>query len=207
MSTVVVCLGQEIAETKLVGASGFKDVVAEVLATAGQSVKAGDPLVKLDDRHLRAELAARKADLQVTDSQVKVNAAVPEDVTHQLGFAEKLPDKSAISSEELTRRRSAVETARARLDEAESRVASAAAQIKMVETQIERSIVRAPVDGEVLQMKIHPGEFAPAGITTTPLVLLGRLDPLRIRVDVDCTRHGPSGPQRKQRPPFVATPI
>jgi HlyD family secretion protein len=161
------------------------DVVTEVLAIASQSVKAGDPLFKLDDRHLRAELAARQTDWQVAGSQVKVNAAVLDDVTHQFGFAERLPDKSAISSEELTRRRSAVETARARLEEAESRVASAAAQIKMVETQIERSIVRAPVDGEVLQVKIHPGEFAPAGVTSTPLVLLGRLKPLHIRVDVD----------------------
>jgi HlyD family secretion protein len=161
------------------------DVVIEVLAIAGQSVKAGDPLFKLDDRHLRAERAARQADLQVAGSQVKVNAAVLDDVTHQLGFAERLPDKSAISSEELTQRRSAVETARARLDEAESRAASAAAQMKMVETQIERSIVRAPVDGEVLQVKIHPGEFAPAAVTSTPLVLLGRLKPLHIRVDVD----------------------
>jgi len=45
---------------------------------------------------------------------------------------------------------------------ADARVASAAAQIKMVETRIERSIVRASVDSEVLQVKIHPGKFAPA---------------------------------------------
>src|SRR5262249_1185344 len=45
--------------------------------------------------------------------------------------------------------------------------------------------VRASVDGEVLQVKIHPGEFAPAGITATPLVILGRLNPLYLRVDVD----------------------
>ena len=55
----------------------------------------------------------------------------------------------------------------------------------MIQTQIERSLVRASVDGEVLQVKIHPGEFAPAGVTATPLVLLGRLKPLHIRVDVD----------------------
>jgi hypothetical protein len=41
------------------------------------------------------------------------------------------------------------------------------------------------VDGEVLQVKVHPGEFAPAGVTSTPLILLGKLKPLHIRVDVD----------------------
>jgi HlyD family secretion protein len=161
------------------------DIVAEVAVTVGQSVKAGDPLFKLDDRQRRADLAGRQAELRVAESQAKVNAAMLEDVSRQLNFAESLRDKSAISSEELTRRRSAVETAQARLEEARAQVVSASAQMKMIETQIERSTVRAPVEGEILQVKVHPGEFAPAGVTSTPLVLLGRLKPLHVRVDVD----------------------
>src|SRR5438876_7702093 len=161
------------------------DVVSEVLVAVDQAVKAGDPLFRLDDRHLRAELAMRQADLRVAESQVKVNAAMLDDASHQLGFFESLKDKNAISAEDLTRRRSAVETAQARLDEAKAQVVSAAAQIQMTETNLERSIVRAPMDGDVLQVKIHPGEFAPAGVTPTPLILLGRLKPLHIRVDVD----------------------
>src|SRR5260221_1333310 len=163
----------------------LSDVVTEVPVTVGQAVKVGDPLFKLDDRQRRADLAARQAELRVAESEVKVNAAVLDDAARQLNFAENLRDKSAISSEELARRRSAVETAQARLDEASAQVASAAAQIQIIETQIERSTVRASVDGQVLQVKVHPGEFAPAGVTATPLVLLGRLKPLHIRVDVD----------------------
>ena len=161
------------------------DVVSEVWVGVDQTVKAGDPLFKLDDRHLRAELAMRQADLRVAESQVKVNDTMLDDASRQLGFFESLKDKSAISAEELARRRSAVETAQARLDEAKAHVAAAVAQIQMTETNLERSIVRAPMDGDVLQVKIHPGEFAPAGVTATPLILLGRLKPLHIRVDVD----------------------
>ncbi len=165
--------------------SPLSDVVAEVSATVGQTVKTGDPLFKLDDRQRLADLEGRRAELQVAEGQRKVNAASLDDVTRQLKFAESLPDKTAISAEELTRRRSAVETAQARLDAAKAQVTSAEAQIKVIQTQIERSIVRASVDGEVLQVKIHPGEFALAGITATPLVVLGRLKPLYVRVDVD----------------------
>src|SRR5881409_3292712 len=161
------------------------DVVSEVVVTVDQPVKTGDPLFKLDDRQLCAELAMRQADLRVAESQVKVNAAMLEDASRQLSFFESLKDKNAISAEDLTRRRSAVETAQARLDEAKAQVAAATAQIQMTQTNIERSIVRAPIDGDVLQVKVHPGEFAPAGVTATPLVLLGRLKPLHIRVDVD----------------------
>jgi multidrug efflux pump subunit AcrA (membrane-fusion protein) len=161
------------------------DVVTEVLVTAGQTVKAGDVLFKLDDRQRRADLAAREAELRVAESQVRVESAMLDDVARQLSFAENLTDKGAISAEELARRRYAVETAKARLEAAKTQAASAAAQFKVIEAQIERSIVRASVEGEVLQVKIHPGEFAPAGVTATPLVLLGRLKPLHIRVDVD----------------------
>jgi HlyD family secretion protein len=161
------------------------DIVREICVRVDQPVKAGDALFKLDARHLRAELAMRQADLRVAESQVKVSAAVLEDVSRQLNFYESLKDKNAISAEDLTRRRSAVETAHAQLDEAKARVVAVTAQIQFSETQIERSIVRAPIDGDVLQVKVHPGEFAPAGVTATPLVLLGRLKPLHVRVDVD----------------------
>lgn len=163
----------------------LSDVVSEVLVVVGQSVKAGDPLFQLDDRQRRADLLARQAELEMAETQVKVNQAELADATHQRNFLEAVRDKGAISSEELAKRRSAVETAEARIAAAKAQVAAAQAQIKIAETQIERSTVRAPVDGEVLQVKIHPGEFAPAGATSTPLVLLGQLRPLNVRVDVD----------------------
>jgi HlyD family secretion protein len=165
--------------------SSLSEVVTEVPVVVGQVVKCGEPLFKLDARQLRAELAARQADLGVADTQVKVNAALLDDAQHQLDFVETLSDKRAISSEEYAKRRYAAEAARARLEAARAQVAAAAAQVKSMETQIERSTVRAPIDGEVLQVKIHVGEYAPAGVTASPLMMLGRLKPLNVRVDVD----------------------
>jgi HlyD family secretion protein len=45
--------------------------------------------------------------------------------------------------------------------------------------------VRAPVAGAILQANVWPGEYAPSGPLPTPLMLLGRVDPLHVRVDVD----------------------
>ncbi|HZR17687.1 MAG TPA: efflux RND transporter periplasmic adaptor subunit [Verrucomicrobiae bacterium] len=163
----------------------LSEVVAEVPVVVGQVVKCGEPLFKLDVRQLQADLAARRADLLVAQRQVKVDATLVEDAQQQLDFADTLSDKRAISSEELSKRRFASGTAKARLEAARAQVAAAEAQVKSVETQIERSVVRSPIDGEVLQVKIHVGEYAPASVTATPLVLLGRLKPLNIRVDVD----------------------
>jgi RND family efflux transporter MFP subunit len=163
----------------------ISEVVMEVPVVVGQKVKVGEPLFKLDDRQLQADLRTRQAELAVAETQVHVDTALSEDAHEQLNFAETLLDKRAISSEELAKRRHAAQAARARREAAVAQVATAAAQVKSLETQIERSVVRAPIDGEVLQVKIHVGEYAPAGVTPTPLILLGRLKPLNIRVDVD----------------------
>jgi multidrug efflux pump subunit AcrA (membrane-fusion protein) len=163
----------------------LSEVVIEVPVVVGQKVQAGDPLFRLDDRQLKADLLARQADLGVAETQVDVDTALSNDAKEQLNFAETLSDKRAMSTEELARRRHAAEAAHARREAAKAQVAAVAAQVKSIETQIERSTVRAPIDGEVLQVKIHVGEYAPAGVTPTPLILLGRLKPLNIRVDVD----------------------
>ena len=160
-------------------------VVDQVFLSVGQSVKAGDPLFVLDTRQLRADLAVRRSSLAVAKSGIRVARAHLDDLQRSLDFAEGLTDKRAISVEETTRRRSAVETAKAQFEEAESQASSAQAQVRSVETEIERSTVRAPLDAQVLQVKIHVGEYAPTAVTATPLILLGGLRPLNVRVDVD----------------------
>jgi multidrug efflux pump subunit AcrA (membrane-fusion protein) len=57
--------------------------------------------------------------------------------------------------------------------------------LQAVQTDLERLTVRAPVDGQVLQLKVHLGEFAQTGVLSQALILLGRVDPLNVRVDVD----------------------
>jgi len=160
-------------------------VVSEIYVSVGSEVKAGDPLFRLDDRDLRAQQEVRRAALRVAEASVKVEKASLADLKNQLERAEILCNKQVISVDELDRRRYAVQIAKAKLAQAKADVISAKAQIKETETNLDRIIVRAPVDGEILQLKIHPGEFAPAGVTQTPLILFGNVKPLNVRVDVD----------------------
>jgi multidrug efflux pump subunit AcrA (membrane-fusion protein) len=160
-------------------------VVVRVFVSAGQTVRAGDPLFELETRRLRSDLAVRQQAVSVARARVSVAEARIADVQRQLEFAEQVQDKRAISAEELTRRRSAVETAAAELGHARTEVAAAEAQAEAVQVELERSIVRAPLAAEVLQVKVRVGEFAPAAPTAAPLILLGRATPLHVRVDVD----------------------
>ena len=160
-------------------------VVTRVFVTAGQSVGKGDPLFELDTRQLGADLAVRQQAVSVARARTHVAEARVADLQRQLDFVEQVKDKRAISAEEVTHRRSAVETASAELEGARTEIAAAESQAHAVQVDLNRSVVRAPLAAEVLQVKVRVGEFAPASTTTSPLMVLGRLKPLHVRVDVD----------------------
>jgi multidrug efflux pump subunit AcrA (membrane-fusion protein) len=117
-------------------------VVMRVFVTAGQAVKAGDPLFELDVRQVRADLAVRQQAVAVARARSAVAYARLEDLRRQLEFAEQVKDRRAISAEELARRRSAVETAAAELQEAKAQVSAAESQAGAALVEVERSTVR-----------------------------------------------------------------
>jgi HlyD family secretion protein len=160
-------------------------VVTKVFVTAGETVKKGQPLFEIDTRHLEADLGVKQRAVAVAQTQVAVAKARLADLTRQLEFVERVTDKRAVTAEEISRRRSAVDTAATELQAAEAEVAAGESQVRAVQTEMERSIIRAPLATEVLQVKIRVGEFAPAAPTSHPLILLGRSKPLHVRVDVD----------------------
>jgi RND family efflux transporter MFP subunit len=146
-------------------------IVARVYVKVAQRVKAGDPLFLIDDR-------ARRADLAVRDTKVLEAEANLQDFKAQLTIAENVKDSRAISIDDLNKRRYAVQAAEARLANARSEADSAKVDIDLL-------TVRAPITSEILQVNIRPGEFAPSGVAAQPLILLGNLDRLHVRVDID----------------------
>ncbi len=69
--------------------------------------------------------------------------------------------------------------------QAKADVGSAEAQVAQTATQISRCMITAPVSGEVLQLKIHVGEYAQVGPLATPLMVLGETRQLNVRTDID----------------------
>ena len=159
-STENIAVGTEIA-----------GVVTNIYVDVGSRVRKGDPLFSIDSRATRAELATRQAAVQVAE------AALAE-AKYQLDLGKRLSDQKVLSVEENNNRGFAAQ-------KAEAQLAQARAQLKSIETDLERLTVRAPVDGQVLQVKVHLGEFAPTGALPTPLILLGSVDKLHVRVDVE----------------------
>ena len=155
-------------------------------------------------RLARLQEAPRQEEIPPARARVQEAEALLEDLRLQLKAAEGIGDPRAISREDLNKRRYAVQAAEARLTQARTNlelltagtwkadlevaraeVERAAAEVRAARVEIERLTVRAPVAGHVLQVNIRPGEFAAAGPAAQPLMLLGDLDRLQVRVDID----------------------
>ena len=160
-------------------------IVKTVTVKVGDQVKSGAPLFSLDDRDNHAELVVKQADLAKAQADVKVAEATLTDTNSLLNLAQAVTDRRAISSEELLKRRNAMLVAKARLESANALVQQTRAGIANTQTTLDRLIVRAPVDSEVLQVNIRAGEFAQAGALNSPLLVLGNLDQFHVRVDID----------------------
>lgn len=161
------------------------DIVTRLPVKVGDKVRAGAVLFALDDREPKARLAIREADLAKARAEVRVAGASVRESRSLNAIAQAVTDRRAISEEELVRRSNALAIARSRLASAEAQVRQAEAAVADVRTALDRLVVKAPLAGQILQVNIRPGEFAAAGASAEPPVVLGNLDDLHVRVDID----------------------
>ena len=188
----------------------------------GKQVQAGDPLFRVDDRQLKAQLAFQQANLAAAEARlakldemprpeeippaearVKAAEAAVWRTKDQFERATKLLASNSIGAEEqIAKQRTYEESvqqwqqANAELkllkagawepDKAIARaeIVQAKAQIQEIQTDIDRALVRAPVNGRVLQVNVRPGEFVGASPGQS-LMVLGDSGKLHVRVDID----------------------
>lgn len=80
-----------------------------------------------------------------------------------------------------------VELLTAQRHEAEAKLAQAKAALEQAQIALDKTVVRAPIAGEILKVNVRLGEYAQAGVLATPLMTMGSVDPLHVRVDIDET--------------------
>jgi RND family efflux transporter MFP subunit len=162
----------ESASENIAIATPVSGTVEQVHVVVGAAVRIGDPLFTIESRELKAQSEVARANLAVAKRELA-------DAREQYQLWSSVKDRRAVSEEEFIKRKNAVGIF-------SERVVLAEAQLKAIETEVERRIIRAPIDGKVLQVKVRVGEFAPAQVAATPLMLLGKVEPvLHVRVDVD----------------------
>jgi HlyD family secretion protein len=124
--------------------SGYR--VAQVLVDQDAQVRAGEPLARLDDTLLRAQIAQMRA-------QVDAQKVASERSVAEAQRVAGLDNQGVLPEEQIVERRLAARTANANVEAAQ-------AQLNDLLTRETLMTVRAPVGGLVLERTVRPGDIA-----------------------------------------------
>jgi len=142
-------------------------VVEEVAVSAGQHVKQGDLLLRMDQREAKAALLGVKA--KVARARIATESAGRE--RHR---SQELFDRGLIAIEEL--KEAELKEAAAIAEEESAKAAEAAAQVAL-----ERTELRAPFDGIVVARNVWKGAVIYKTIQQEPLIVLAPDDKMIAR--------------------------
>lgn len=179
---VVVELEAGVERAAVAAAEAEVEAAAAQLERAVRGSRSEDVRAAIAD----AETAAARAELtRGVSARLQQVAAAGGATADELDRARRAAEADASAARAADARRAAVLAGSRREDVRLARAQLAAAQARrdQARAQLERLMVRAPVAGEVLQVKYRVGEhYAPGG---EPLLVLGDTSALRVRLDVD----------------------
>jgi len=159
-------------------------LVAKLFVAVGEKVKKGEALFQLDDREARARLLTAESQLGSLRAALQAEQAMLGDAADQFERTAKLRRENVASEDELKRKQFQMENWKARVAKIEADIAAAQAQVSAARTDLDILTVRSPRAGETLQVNVREGEYANVN-PTEPLIILGEVDTLQIRADVD----------------------
>ncbi len=178
------CVMQPKATIEL--GSPEEGIVDEVLVERGDVVKEGDVVAKLDMRleRLAVELARLRAqgDVDIRSGREQLDFRRRE-VARVGELREKdMASQKNYDEADIEARLAALSLERAQLEHAIARV-----EYDRAKTQLERRMIRSPVDGVVVEVTISPGEYA---YEQAPVMTIAQIDPLNVEVYVPIERYG-----------------
>jgi len=159
--------GSERAFTGIVGARvesnlGFRvpGKIVERLVDVGQQVKAGQPLMRIDETDLRLALTAKR------NAVTAARAVLTQASADERRYAVLVKDGLATTPQRY-------EQAKAALDTATAQLAAAEAEANVSENEAAYSVLVADADGTVIETLAEPGQVVSAGQAVVRLAHAG----------------------------------
>jgi multidrug efflux system membrane fusion protein len=147
--------------------SGFVD---KIHFKDGQLVKEGDPLFTIDPRPFEIAVESAKADIARAEALVELAET-------EVARAEPLVKSGAVTERDFTQRSANLSVARAQLQ-------VAGASLKSAELNLEWTVVRAPISGQISNHKVDVGNLVIGGAQeNTLLTTIVSLDPIHFVFD------------------------
>jgi len=183
---VISATGTLSATSTVTVGSQVSGQITDVLVDFNDAVEKGQVLARIDPATFQAQIEQGSA--QVNSARASLAQAQATLRNAQLDYDRK----AALAGQQLVAR-SDVDLARAALDQARAQATAAQAQIvqQTAATQtsrinVERTVIRSPVDGTILTRSIEPGQTVAASLQAPELFTIAEdLRKMRIELAVD----------------------
>lgn len=153
--------------------------VAEVRVRSGESVRRGQPLVRLAEDTLRDQLRQAEASVTLAEAQARESRARVAELEAQVRRTRALAEEELVSRMQLETQEAQLEAVEASAAQAQARVEQSRATLEERRTAISKAVIRAPVTGRVGQRNAEVGMLVNPN---TLLFLIGNLDQVRVEI-------------------------
>lgn len=188
----VTASGKITAKTKVDISPDIQGRIIKILVKEGDHVKKGDVLLRIDPSQYEAQLA--RAEAAVSSAQASSVQAVAnrDQALRAQQRAQELKHTNAnlISDEQLEQAQTSFKIADATAISAQHQVDQANASLHEAQDQLSKTVIKAPIDGEVTRVAVEEGEVAVPGTFSKDVGLLmtvSDLSVINLKVQVDET--------------------
>ncbi len=163
---------------------GIAGLVASIPVKKGQQVRAGQVLLRIDDREYLADVTLASRQLDAAEASARQACLTAEQAERDRVRAEDLDRSNLIAKQALETARTQAETSAAACAAARQQVKEAQATLEVAKATEAKTIMIAPFDGVVLDVTTEVGEWispSPPGVPIPPVIDL--IDPNALYVD------------------------
>ncbi len=171
--------------TVIVG-SQISGQVTDVLVDFNDTVEAGQVIARIDPSTYQAQIDQGNA--QVSSARASLAQAEAALRNAELDYRRKsdLGDTQLVARADVDLSRAALDQARAQRDAARAQIAQQTASTRTSQVNLERTVIRSPVDGVVLVRNIEPGQTVAASLQAPELFTIAEdLSKMQIELEVD----------------------
>src|SRR5277367_6694474 len=132
--------------------------LAQVLVIDGQSVKRGQLIAKLDDRHIREQLDQATAAVQTAQANLDQAQSALAFAKDNLDRQKNLFQAEVAAKKDVLAAQNQVQSAELQIQSLQSQIKSAKASRAQIQTELSLTEIRAPIDGVVANRFLNIGD-------------------------------------------------
>ena len=186
LSITITATGQLAPVNEVDVGSELSGTIKKVDVDFNEHVSAGQVLATLDTQELDAQAVQQQAALKVATAKVDQARATLKEAQLKQSRIDDLVKRKLASQQDLDVANAALLRARADVNGAIAQVAQAKASLDVVSAKLAKSVIRAPINGIILNRNVEPGQTVAATFNTPVLFSLAEdLRRMELHVDVD----------------------